>query len=159
MTAAFFRGKRRRAAAAVGAVSFGLIVLSACDKPTPMATVTVGTSTVTSEAACFEDGDGMKPAEVAKCLEGDSKTIKADMDDKIRFGVEPEIADKGWSLFVNGRPVPEEPNTKTYRTIPASAFFSGGQGALTADKTKISIVEVSSGKALGVWNFDVERKS
>ncbi|HBF81590.1 MAG TPA: DUF2771 domain-containing protein, partial [Streptomyces sp.] len=42
MTVAFFSGKGRRIGVALGAVSAGLLVLSACDKPTPLATVTVG---------------------------------------------------------------------------------------------------------------------
>ncbi|MGW3730118.1 DUF2771 domain-containing protein, partial [Streptomyces sp. NPDC000851] len=38
--------RRRRAVAAAGAVSAGLLVLSACDKPSPMSTITVGSSSV-----------------------------------------------------------------------------------------------------------------
>ncbi|MEU7135531.1 DUF2771 domain-containing protein [Streptomyces sp. NPDC046261] len=159
MTAAIFRGKRRRAAAAVGAVTFGLVALSACDKPTPLATVTVGSTTVTSEAACYNDGEALANEKVLACLkEGSGKTVKASMEDKVRFGVDPKIADEGWTLFINGQPAEQEPNTKTYRTIPASAFFSAGQGA-AVKKTQISIVEASSGKALGIWNFTLERDS
>ncbi|MFI9236053.1 DUF2771 domain-containing protein [Streptomyces sp. NPDC053079] len=159
MTAAIFRGKRRRAAAAVGAVTFGLVALSACDKPTPLATVTVGSSTVTAEAACYNDGESLTNEKLLECLkDGSGKTVKASMEDKVRFGVDPKIADEGWTLFINGQPAEQEPNTKTYRTIPASAFFSAGQGA-AVKKTQISIVEASSGKALGIWNFTLERDS
>ncbi|MBB4891886.1 hypothetical protein FHS39_000886 [Streptomyces olivoverticillatus] len=159
MTAAIFRGKRRRAAAAVGAVTFGLVALSACDKPTPLATVTVGSKTVTSEAACYNDGDAIASDKVLGCLkESSGKTVKASMEDKIRFGVDPKIADEGWTLFINDQAVEAEPNKKTFRSIPASAFFSGGQGA-AAKETKVSIVEAGTGKALGVWNFTLERTS
>ncbi len=159
MTAAIIRGKRRRAAAAVGAVTFGLVALSACDKPTPLATVTVGSTTITTEAACYDEGEALANEKVAACLkENAGKTVKASMEDKLRFGVDPKIADEGWTIFINGQPAEQEPNKKTYRTIPASAFFAGGQGA-AASKTQVSIVEVASGKALGVWNLTVERES
>jgi len=39
----------RRAATTIGAIGLGLVALTACDKPTPMATVTVGTKSVTAE--------------------------------------------------------------------------------------------------------------
>lgn len=154
------RGKRRRAAAAVGAVALGLVALTACDKPTPLATVTVGSTTVTSEAACYDDGNALGNEKVASCLkESAGETVKASMEDKLRFGVDPKIADEGWTIFINGQPAEQEPNKKTYRTIPASAFFAGGQGGGATAKTQVSIVEVSTGKALGVWNFNIERES
>ncbi|MEV4435549.1 DUF2771 domain-containing protein [Streptomyces sp. NPDC049555] len=159
MTAAIIRGKRRRATAAVGAVTFGLVALSACDKPTPLATVTVGSTTITAEAACYNDGEAIANDKVLGCMKGDSgKTVKASMEDKIRFGVDPKIADEGWTIFINNTPAEQEANKKTYRTIPASAFFAGGQGG-AVQKTQVSIVEAASGKALGVWNFTLERQS
>ncbi|MEV4440135.1 DUF2771 domain-containing protein [Streptomyces sp. NPDC049577] len=159
MTVTSIRGKRRRAAAAVGAVAFGLVALSACDKPTPLATVTVGSTTVTTEAACYNDGDAIETSKVASCLKEEGKTVKASMEDKIRFGVDTKIADEGWTIFINGSPAEPEPNKKTYRTIPASAFFAGGQGEAAARTTKVSIVEATTGKALGVWNFTLEKSS
>ncbi|MFC5722514.1 DUF2771 domain-containing protein [Streptomyces gamaensis] len=158
MTAAFFRGKRRRAVAAAGAVTFGLLALSACDKPTPLATVTVGSTTVTSEAACYNDGDAIATKEAPGCLNEEGKAIKASMEDKVRLGVEPKVADEGWTIFINGAPVEPEPNKKTYRSIPASAFFSSGTGGFS-EKARVSIVEAKSGKALGIWNFTLERSN
>ncbi|MFE0201307.1 DUF2771 domain-containing protein, partial [[Kitasatospora] papulosa] len=91
MTVAFLSGKRRRAAAALGAVSAGLLVLSACDKPTPLATVTVGTTSVHTEAACYNDGRAIKESQIQDCLnEKAEKSITVAPDDKIRFGVDPE---------------------------------------------------------------------
>ena len=56
MTTLHSRSRRRRVVAAAGAVSAGLLVLSACDKPSPIATITVGTNSVNSEATCYNDG-------------------------------------------------------------------------------------------------------
>ncbi|MFI1868827.1 DUF2771 domain-containing protein [Streptomyces jumonjinensis] len=158
MTVAFFSGKRRRAAATIGAVSAGLLVLSACEKPTPLATVTVGSESVNSEAACYNDGKPIKESLVQDCLNKDSgKTVKVALDDKIRFGVDPEIAEHGWTLFIGGQPAEQEPYKKTYRSIPASAFFTSQTGE-TASKTNISIVETDGKKLIGIWLFTLEKK-
>ncbi|MFF0449655.1 DUF2771 domain-containing protein [Streptomyces sp. NPDC004609] len=158
MTVAFFSGKRRRAAATIGAVSAGLLVLSACEKPTPLATVTVGTNSVSSEAACYNDGKAIKEADQQDCLNKRGKTIKVSADDRVRFGVDPEIADNGWTLFIDGQQAEQEPFKKTYRTVPASAFFASQTGKAST-KAYISIVEAKNNKITGVWQFTLEKTS
>lgn len=149
MTVAFFTGSRRRAAVALGAVSAGLLVLSACDKPTPLATVTVGTDSVHSEAACYNGGEAIKESQIQQCLNKKAeKSITVAMDDKIRFGVDPEIADHGWTIFLGGQQAEPEPYKKTYRTIPASAFFSSQSGEST-NTTQVTIVENTGKKQIG----------
>ncbi|MFD7864551.1 MULTISPECIES: DUF2771 domain-containing protein [unclassified Streptomyces] len=157
MTVAFFSGKGRRIGVALGAVSAGLLVLSACDKPTPLATVTVGDNSVSSEAACYNDGDALKESLIQGCLNKKAeKTVKVAMDDKVRFGVDPEIADNGWTLFINGQQAEQEPYKKTYRSIPGSAFFSSQTGETTSS-TQISIVETKGKKLTGIWHFKLEK--
>ncbi|MGW4032872.1 DUF2771 domain-containing protein [Streptomyces sp. NPDC004838] len=159
MTVAFFSGRRRRAAATIGAVSAGLLVLSACEKPTPLATVTVGTNSVSSEATCYNGGDPIKESEVQDCLKESGKTIKVALDDRVRFGVDPEIADNGWTLFIEGRNAEAEPYKKTYRSVPASAFFAGEPGTAATNSASISIVETKKGKLVGIWQFTLEKTS
>ncbi|MCX5311552.1 DUF2771 domain-containing protein [Streptomyces sp. NBC_00154] len=157
MTVAFFSGKGRRIGVALGAVSAGLLVLSACDKPTPLATVTVGDTSVTTEASCYNDGDALKDSQIKTCLNKKAeKSVKVAMDDKVRFGVDPEIADKGWTLFINGQQAEQEPYKKTYRSIPGSAFFSSQTGG-TTNKTQISIVETDGKKLTGIWHFELKK--
>ncbi|WP_418957715.1 DUF2771 domain-containing protein [Streptomyces tritici] len=159
MTVAFFSGSRRRAAVALGAVSAGLLVLSACDKPTPLATVTVGTDSVHTEATCYNDGKAIKESLVQGCLNKKATTsISVSGDDKIRFGVDPEIADHGWTIFLGGQQAEPEPYKKTYRTIPASAFFSA-QGGEATNKTQVTIVENTGRKLTGIWQFELKKKS
>ncbi|MFJ2937596.1 DUF2771 domain-containing protein [Streptomyces sp. NPDC087219] len=159
MTVAFFSGSRRRAAVALGAVSAGLLVLSACDKPTPIATVTVGSDSIHSEAACYNDGEAIKESQIQQCLNKKAeKSITVAMDDKIRFGVDPEIADNGWTIFLGGQQAEPEPYKKTYRTIPASAFFSSQTGEAT-DNTQVTIVENTGKKLTGVWHFQLKKES
>ncbi|MFH8794902.1 DUF2771 domain-containing protein [Streptomyces sp. NPDC017941] len=155
--------RRRRTVAALGAVSAGLLVLSACDKPTPLATVTVGSKSVHSEAACYNDGKELKPSEVQKCLKDktDIKSITVDPDEKVRFGVDPEVADKGWTLLMNGQPLTEA-SKKTYVVIPGSVFFNqqyGGGGK----STTVSLLEggkaEGGAKATGLWSFKFKKDS
>ncbi|MEU9982417.1 DUF2771 domain-containing protein [Streptomyces sp. NPDC050856] len=159
MTVAFFSGRARRAGVALGAVSAGLLVLSACDKPTPLATVTVGSDSVNSEASCYNEGGAIKESLIQGCLNKKTgKTITVSMDDKIRFGVDPEIAEHGWTLFIGGQQAEQEPYKKTYRTVPASAFFSAQTGE-TSSTAQISIVETSGKKLTGIWHFTLKKAS
>ncbi|MDN3294972.1 DUF2771 domain-containing protein [Streptomyces ficellus] len=160
MTVAFTSGKARRAGVALGAVSAGLLVLSACgEKPTPLATVTVGSDSVNAEATCYNDGEAIKESQIQSCLNKKAgKTITVSMDDKIRFGVDPEIAEHGWTLFIGGQQAEQEPYKKTYRTIPASAFLSSQTGE-TSKTARISIVETNGKKLTGIWHFELKKES
>ncbi|MGC5343096.1 DUF2771 domain-containing protein [Streptomyces sp. DT171] len=159
MTVAFFSGKGRRIGVALGAVSAGLLVLSACDKPTPIATVTVGGDSVHSEAACYNDGKVLSDSDAQSCLaKKEGKTIKLGMEERVHFGVDPEIADNGWMLFIDGQQAEQEPYKKTYRTISGSAFFSSQSGQ-PSKKTRVSVVETKNGKFVGVWHFNFEKAS
>ncbi|RII11702.1 hypothetical protein DSC45_27715 [Streptomyces sp. YIM 130001] len=163
MTSLRMTAKGRRTAAALGAVSAGLLVLAACDKPTPIATVTVGSDSVNTEAACYKGGDTISEAEIKKCLAKDAeKSLTVGMDDKVRFGVDPEIADNGWTLFINGQQAEQEPYKKTYRTIPGNAFFSAGQSAdgsqgAPLKNAQVSIVETDGSKLKGIWHFKLKK--
>ncbi|MFI5686685.1 DUF2771 domain-containing protein [Streptomyces sp. NPDC051636] len=149
--------RRRRAVAAAGAVSAGLLLLSACDKPTPMSTITVGTSSVNSEATCYNDGDALDSASLTKCLKDtDIKSIKVDPDETVRFGVDPEIADEGWTILMNGQPLTDS-SKKTYRTIPGSVFFNAQYGA-QGNSTLVSIKEGDK-TAKGLWSFKLKKDS
>ncbi|MBM7170915.1 DUF2771 domain-containing protein [Streptomyces sp. G44] len=161
MTSQRSSARRRRSVAALGAVSAGLLVLSACDKPTPLATVTVGSDSVNSEASCYNDGKELKKSQMKSCAQDeDVKTIKVDPDEKVRFGVDPEVADKGWTLLMNGRPLGDL-SKKTYVVVPGSVFFNqqlGGDG----DKATVSILEGGNGatqKATGLWTFKFKKDS
>ncbi|MFI1359250.1 DUF2771 domain-containing protein [Streptomyces sp. NPDC020898] len=149
--------RRRRAVAAVAAVGAGLLVLSACDKPTPISTITVGSSSVNSEASCYDDGKELKTAAVAECLKDtDIKSITVDPDETVRFGVDPEIADKGWTILMNGQPLTDA-STKTYRTIPGSVFFNAQYGA-QGNSTLVSVKE-GENEVSGLWSFKLKKDS
>jgi hypothetical protein len=147
--------RRRRAVAAAGAVSAGLLLLTACEKPTPMATLTVGDNSVHSEATCYNDGKAIKNADLLKCLKSD-KSIKVDPEEAVRFGVDPKVADKGWTILMNGQPLTES-SKKTYRTIPGSVFFNAQYGA-SGNSTWVSIRQGDK-DTLGMWTFKLQKDS
>ncbi|MEU9284071.1 DUF2771 domain-containing protein [Streptomyces sp. NPDC048275] len=147
--------RRRRAVAVTGAVSAGLLALSACDKPSPLATITVGSNSVSSETDCYNDGKEVKAADLAKCLKSkDIKSISVDPDETVRFGVDPEIADEGWTILMNGQPLTDS-STKTYRTIPGSVFFNAQYGA-SGNSTLVSIKEGDE-TVTGLWSFKLKK--
>ncbi|MFJ8012641.1 DUF2771 domain-containing protein [Streptomyces sp. NPDC096339] len=162
MTAPLFSGRARRSVAALGAVSAGLLLLSACDKPTPLATVTIGTSSVSAEAACHSDGEPLSMDRVQECLTGlkDAKTIEYGRGDTLRLGVEPEVVEDGkkWSAVLDGQPI-TEPSSNTYRSFPgADVFATGGQGEAPASK-KLAFLQLDeTGKPLAVWSFNLKLK-
>ncbi|MCM1973272.1 DUF2771 domain-containing protein [Streptomyces sp. ZAF1911] len=161
MTAPLFSGRARRSVAALGAVSAGLLLLSACDKPTPLATVTVGTSSVSTEAAC-SDAKELTADKVQECFADlkHAKNIDYGRGDTLRLGVEPDVVEDGkkWQAVLDGQPI-TEPSSNTYRSFPgADLFATGGQGEAPASK-KLNIVQVSEdGKPIAVWAFNVKLK-
>ncbi|WP_063729732.1 hypothetical protein [Streptomyces sp. RTd22] len=168
MTAALFsRGKGRRATTAACAVALGLIALSACDKPTPLATVTVGSSTVTAEASkgCFGDGKNLGSGTFKKCLSAKpADTIKVGAGDKVRIGVDPEIAESTWGLIANN-PVMAEPSKETYRSFDSDTLFAQqnpqtGQTTMSKSVT-VTVAQLGDGTqgVKGIWRFKLERDS
>jgi hypothetical protein len=151
----------RRRAAAIGAVAVGLAALAACDKPTPLAYITSGTHSVHTEAkgSCYNDGDQISRQQVLACIKKQAgTTITVHSGERIRFGADPKIADKGWYLVLNQQPV-TDPTGDTYRSFQADQFFQVNQTTGRRSKTaQISIVEGSllKDRHYGVWNFTVK---
>ncbi|MEU2712380.1 DUF2771 domain-containing protein [Streptomyces sp. NPDC007205] len=148
--------RRRRAVAVVGAVSAGLLALSACDKPSPVSTVTVGKDSVNSEATCYNDGKALDTKSLTQCVKNVEKaeSIKVDQDETVRFGVDPKIADAGWVILVNGQQFTDV-SKKTYRTIPGSAFFNQQYG--TQGDTNTVTIRMGKTSNLGMWSFKLKK--
>jgi hypothetical protein len=148
--------RRRRAVAAAVAVSAGLLVLSACEKPTPRATITVNQDTISSEAVCYNDGNALDTKSLADCAKkaDEAKSIKVGQDQTVRIGVDPKIADAGWVVLVNGRQFTES-SKLTYRTIPSSAFFNQQYG--TEGDTNTVLIQMGNNPTKGVWSFKLKK--
>ncbi|CAM5257197.1 DUF2771 domain-containing protein [Streptomyces xanthochromogenes] len=162
MTVAFNSGRTRRAGAALAAASAGLLVLSACDKPTPLATVTVGTNSVNTEASCRgEDGKPLAESKLTGCLSGvkDAKSIDYAPGSTLRLGVDPKVVENGskWIALLDGSPITEA-SAQTYRSFPNADVFASGQGGAAPKEKKVSIVQVDKdNKPESVWSFTLKR--
>lgn len=154
----------RRAATTIGAISLGLVALTACDKPTPLATVTVGTRSVTAEAVdkCYANGKKLPTTIFRACLEAAPKHhITVGLGDKVRVGVDPKIAKKGWLLASGSQLVTPQPLTdKTYWTLDTTSLFQEQDpqtGQTTALKeVTLNIVEsadTTGAQTYGVWKI------
>ncbi|MGK5531818.1 hypothetical protein [Streptomyces sp. URMC 129] len=122
------RGRRiARTTLAAGAVSLGLVTLAACDKPTPHATFTVGSSTESHETTtdCWKDGEPLGAERAQSCLESeeDVPVITVETGDTFRVGVDPEVAESGWLIFYQGQPYEAEPYTTTYETFSVDDLY------------------------------------
>ncbi len=147
----------RRSAAAVGAVALGLFALSACTKPTPLATVTVGTNSVSTEAACYNDGKPLSQPDFLKCLaKTPDTTMKVKANDRLHIGVDPAIAKKGWILAQGATPKTER-ITDTYRTYNAGQLFVDSTTGQSTKTAVLNFIESSGNQDfLGVWQVKLE---
>ncbi|MEU9790621.1 hypothetical protein AB0E27_08300 [Streptomyces sparsogenes] len=169
MTAALFsRGKGRRAATAACAVSLGLVAtLSACDKPTPLATVTVGSETVTTEAAkdCYKKGEIVAKSEkqIAACLsKKPEQSLSVSPGEKVRVGVDPKIAESGWVVISEAQGVVNDQTNKTYRSLDSDTLFEQRNPqtgrVTTLDSVTLVVVETGEGNGIkGAWPIKLTR--
>ncbi|GAA1897044.1 hypothetical protein GCM10009716_03870 [Streptomyces sodiiphilus] len=154
MTAISSGGRRAvRTTLAAGAVSLGLVTLSACEKPTSYAHFTLGsdTSSVETPSGCYGHGEPLSEKRVESCLEKreGAPEFAALEGDMFRIGVDPSIAETGWVLYINGTQV-TEPMTSTYRSFPADQILTVGRQQAPADDPEaeapadalVSIVQV-----------------
>jgi hypothetical protein len=160
----------RRAVTALGAVSLGLAALTACDKPTPLATVTVGTKSVTAEAVdkCYAHGKKLPTTIFRACLAAAPKHhITVGLGDRVRIGVDPKLAKKGWLIAVgNQLNPPESLKDKTYWSLDSTSLFEEqdpqtGQTVPLKEVT-LNVVEsadTSGDATYGVWKIKLIKAS
>ncbi|WP_026328837.1 hypothetical protein [Streptomyces sulphureus] len=151
-----------RTAVAVGTASLGLLALSGCSAPTPVTTATVGGNSVSSEASCYNDGKALAQSKFDNCLkENKGDTFAIGTGDKLRVGVEPDVAETGWSIYIDGQPV-TQPINKTYYSLPGEAFFQQqsptGQTSMS-NQARLAIVETDGSTAKGVWHLKLKNES
>ncbi|MFI1965781.1 hypothetical protein ACH429_17005 [Streptomyces pathocidini] len=157
------RSRTRRTAIAAGAVALGLVALSACEKPSPKATVTVGSNSVSAEATCYDKGEKLSQKALTDCI-GSKSGHKLTVHDgqRVRIGVDPEVAESGWAMVVNGQGTMSEASRDTYRSFDFDEVFAPQQSATGTSgvprTAQIAIIEVDkSGQAKGVWQYTLDR--
>jgi FtsP/CotA-like multicopper oxidase with cupredoxin domain len=156
----------RRRAAAIGAVSLGLVALAACEKPTPLATVTVGDKTVTTQAnpTCYADGKDLTTKAFTACLSAvkPTKTITVHAGDQVRIGVDPKIADNGWLVAAGLSQKTDVLTNKTYWSLgEKDSLFTDSSTGTSTDTVTLNIIETAGKNAktyLGVWKVKLVKK-
>lgn len=166
----------RRCAAAVGAVALGLSALTACTKPTALATVTVGKGSVNTEAdqqgSCWNGGKTLSRTAIASCLQSQAApgtTVKVHSGDKVHLGVDPDIAKTGWVVLGTQAPVTRtsQPTQltdvikqQTYTTLGSSAgqlFVNQQTGRSSKDLDLAILKTVGTGTdTTEVWKVRLE---
>lgn len=149
-----------RAGAALGIATLSLLALAACEKPSPLAQVTVGDRTASAEAVCYNDGKTIEEAELKNCSGKAKAHITVGQGDKLRIGVDPKVAEHGWVLVLNGQEV-TEPSKKTYVSYNGESFFTqmgqDGQPQGSTDKATLTIASKDGQDLRGVWSIDLKR--
>jgi hypothetical protein len=108
----------RRTAAMSAVLLTAATLLTACEKPRPLATVFSGSASISREALCWSS-DPTRAIDAADCLidEGSGALSEADAAEladylgtlvvnsgqTVGISVDPEVAESGWSVSVNGR--------------------------------------------------------
>ena len=126
--------------------------------------MTVGSSSVSTEAAdgCYGEDKPLSQEKVLACAQNKKsaeESITVGDGDTVRIGTDPEMAESGWVLFINGQPALTEPIKKTYRSFPGDAFFSRQTpqgGTEQADTVVLSLVEYDGSDYHGVWNIELK---
>lgn len=155
-----------RTGAALGAAALGLLVTTGCGltKPTPLATVTVGSDTVTTEAACLASEDEPLGNEKGlACLkEKSDATVTVRQGDRVHLGVEPEMAKSGWVYFVDQRLLAPGELDSTYQTLDTDQWFRPQPGqngqASVPDEVTLSVATLGEDSLDGVWNVTIKRE-
>ncbi|HET6636518.1 MAG TPA: DUF2771 domain-containing protein [Streptomyces sp.] len=147
--------RRLRTATALGAVSLGLLALSACQKPTPLTTVTVNGDSVHTQAACYNDGKAIPNDKLKDCLsKKPDVSVEVAQGDRVRVGVEPDVADNGWVLYGSQQ---QEAFHTTYQSFSGDAFFQSMQGQAPTDSSQLTVLELKDKKVTGVWVVKLNR--
>lgn len=136
----------RRVALTIAA-GVGVLLLSGCEAPNPAATVFSGTTSVNREALCWSP-EPDQPSGPDDCLVteadlnvgGDALSADASAElvdylaiievvpeETIGISVDPEVAEAGWSITLNGKALSSELITSTYHRFSLSerAFRRG----------------------------------
>jgi hypothetical protein len=152
-----------RSALAALAAAAAVLTLTACEKPAPSITAFSGTTSAHQEAICWSfesdrqaetsdcavDLEAQEPGEVARTLLEEIAIIPATPGETVGISVDPVVAESGWLVTLNGRPLTREPVTEKYfRFTMAPQPLRGGDAQLVVQALTDDGAEVR-----GSWIF------
>jgi hypothetical protein len=156
---------RRRAAALAGVAVLGAVALTGCDidKPTPIVTMVSGSTSAHTEAECYA-GKEVPADKLEACVKApDFTKISATVGSSYRIGVDKKIADHGWSVVVDGKPLNATFHSTYGPELPVQYLQDTDANGLPTEPAKSIVVHVveqasSTAPIKGVWAFKVEKK-
>lgn len=170
MTSMFSPGRVRRSvrtACALSAAGLAVVAVSGCEKPAPVVTLTAGSTSVHSDKMCNNDGKALDDKGFQKCAENATFTsIDLSSQQTLRFGVDPEIAERGWEV-ITVVPDPESQQQRVEQLVRyTNKTYATTQNldlSVLPDKAEVFVVERDNqddaSKAYGVWNFRINKES
>jgi hypothetical protein len=134
------------------------LALTGCTKPQPAITIWSGVTSLNTDPICWAGGnDTVDPSAcAAEILRGDgvdgATLFEAAAGNTVGFSVDPEIAEAGWNILVEGaegqpQPITPAPLTSTYYRF---TFPSTG-----AEGLPLQIVAGTDGQIEGIWSFRI----
>jgi hypothetical protein len=143
-----------RRSTAPGLALAGTIALAGCEKPTPLVTISHGSSSTNAGALCYARSGQLSEAEITACTAKQGKKVSTRAGDRIGIGVDPSIAEQNWAAFLNSQPLLEVPSDRTFVSVVVPA---GLQKDATADLIIVERGDKSSASAIrGIWKFRLQ---
>lgn len=148
--------KRTRVALLITVLGVTALGLTACEKPSPGASVFSGTTTKWREAACWAasgsiDANACAQEVISKATSG-AKLAEVPVvpGQVIGISVDPVVADTGWFPRINGQNLTQSPITSTYYRFTFPEFQEVGDDGLTME-----IVAGADDATRGIWLFQL----
>ena len=134
------------------------LTLTGCTKPEPAVTIWSGSTSMNTDPVCWAgEAAALDPGDcAAEILQGDgidgATLFEASAGNTVGFSVDPEIAEIGWNIVVEGaegqsQPITPAPLTTTYYRF---TFPSAG-----AEGLPLQIVAGTDGQIRGIWSFRI----
>ncbi len=143
---------RRAHVLGLAALAVASLTLTGCEKPAPGVSVFNGPQSVRSEALCWAfDSDQLSPGTCAQeILQGQTTTGVATMTaipgDPVGISVDPDVAEAGWTVRINGQELTSAPLTDTYFRFQLPDLPAPIQQPLL-----VQVIAGQNTKIRGVW--------
>ena len=150
------QSRRRRLTAALGACA-AVLGLAGCERPTPIVTLYSSGVSLYDDALsyCFEGQDpAREPGTEGACrfdTEGRApKVLEVRPGEEVVVDVDREIADAGWLVLLNGKPVATADDEHVSRFQP-----DFNEGVILGVEVRKLADPRDPSRATGIWQFQV----
>ncbi len=147
---------------AAGAATASLLVLTACEQPSPLVTVVSGGQSVNDEATsyCFDGQDASKqPGTPGGCSfdERKPRLVRVQQGEQVGIDVSKEISDKAWIVVIapqGGQAEQQQEQASAPQDEHYFTFTPQFQGGTPLDLQVRSLAsDAPNAQVTGVWRF------